>query len=372
MNPILKRVLKILGYSFLAVLALLLLGVGYIWLHSPGTTSPIIDEQGRPVPSSIASLEQVELNGTKQWILIRGNDRTKPVLLFVHGGPGSPEMPMMTNHAELEKRFVVVNWDQRGAGKSYDPAVFDSSFTLQTFIDDAADLSRMLGQRFKQPGRDSTKIYLMGHSWGTFLGVQTVQQHPELFRAYLGIGQVANQLVGEQMSYDWVLQQARAHQNKHQIATLMKFGRPPYTSAQVWMDYVLPQRSMVAQYGGSIHTGSLNKILFENLLLCREYTLSDKLNYLIGALKTIERLWPTVIATDLNQTTRTINVPFYIFQGVHDYQTPYAVAKNYFNTLEAPQKQFFTFAHSAHGPNLEEPKLFIQRIDEVLQNQERD
>lgn len=365
MNRIVKRTLKLIGYGCLALLLVLLAGIGYVWWHSPGTTAPIVDEQGRPVPNSIASLEEVELNGTKQWILIRGYDRTKPILLFVHGGPGSPELPMITNNPQLEKRFVVVNWDQRGAGKSYDPAVFNETFTLETFINDAADLSRVLGRRFRQPGEDSTPIYLMGHSWGSFLGIQTVQKHPELFRAYIGIGQVAHQLVGEQLSYDWVMQQAQQHHNKKQIALLTKFGRPPFASPETWMDYMLPQRSMVVEYGGSMRLGNVNKFVMTSLLMCREYTLTDKFTYMVGALKTIERLWPTVIQTNLNQTTTKLNVPVYVFQGIHDYQTPHALAKGYFDRLQAPQKQFFSFANSAHGPIFEEPDLFLQRLDEI-------
>lgn len=368
MNPTLKRILRYLGYGLLILLVLLLVGVGYIWLHSPGTTAPLVDEKGKPVPNSIAVLEQVELNGTKQWILIRGYDRTKPVLLILHGGPGSSEMPLFTNNEALEKRFVVVNWDQRGAGKSYDPDLFNDAFTLQTFIDDTADLSRLLAERFRQPGSDSSKIYLMGHSWGTFLGIQTVEQHPELFRGYLGIGQVANQLLGEQLSYDWVLKQAKQRNDDDNVERLTEFGRPPYETPERWMDYLLPQRNMVAQYGGSLHKGSFNDLVFQKLLFCQEYTLSDKMNYMVGALKTIERLWSVVINTNLNQTTPAVKIPVYIFQGLHDYQTPYSVAQDYFNRLQAPQKQFFTFDKSAHGPVFEEPELFLKRVDEVVKN----
>lgn len=363
MKRFLNRFLRLVGYTLAALLFLLLSAIGYLWLNSPGTTAPITDEQGCPQPNSIASLEPVTLNGTKQWILIRGYDRAKPVLLFVHGGPGSPELPMLTQNAELEKRFVVVNWDQRGAGKSYAPAVFNQSFTLDTFVEDAAQLSRMLGKRFGQPGAGPAKIYIMGHSWGSFLAVRTVQKYPELFLAYFGIGQVANQLAGEQISYNWVMEQARRHHNDQQIALLTRTGCPPFASAETWMTYVQPQRRMVTEYGGALHTGSFYDLILGKLIHCREYTLSDKLNYLIGAEKSARLLWPAIVGTDLNQTTASLSIPVYIFQGVHDYQTPYVVAKRYFDGLNAPQKAFFTFNHSAHGPIFEEPTLFMQRLD---------
>lgn len=364
MNRIVKRILKAAGYGLLTLIGLLALAVGYVWLYSPGTTAPVTDEHGQPLPNSITELKQVKLNGTNQWILIRGYDRTKPVLLFVHGGPGSPELPMLTENAELEKRFVVVNWDQRGAGKSYDRAVFNRSFTLDTFVEDAAQLSRLLGKRFGRPGDGPAKIYIMGHSWGSFLAVRTVQKYPDLFEAYFGIGQVANQLVGEQISYDWVRQQARRHHNAGQLTLLDHYGRPPFRAVSVWNDYVLPQRNMVNEYGGgAMHNGNPYRFLLSKLLYCREYTLTDKFNYLIGAAASAQRLWPTIISTDLNQTAPVLRVPVYIFQGTHDYQTPYVVAKQYFNRLRAPQKAFFSFTRSAHGPIFEESALFLQHLD---------
>lgn len=360
-NRTVKRIVRFIGYGLLTLVLVLLLGLGWLYLYSSGTTKPIVDTQGQAVTGSIASLECIDLNGAKQWILIRGYDTTKPVLLFVHGGPGSPEMPLLTNNEALEKRFVVVNWDQRGSGKSYDPAVFNSSFTLDTFIEDTAQLSRLLAKRFNQP-----KIYLMGHSWGTFLGIQTVHKYPDLFHAYFGMGQVANQLVGEQLSYDWVLDQAKQHRNDKQIAFLTRFGRPPYASGETWINYLFYQRDMVTEYGGALHKGNINTLFIKGLLLCKEYTLSDKINYMIGALKTIRRLWQPVVTTNLNQTVPQLNVPVYLFQGVYDYQTPYVVAKAYFNGLKAPQKQFFTFGQSAHCPLFEEPALFIERLDQAM------
>lgn len=360
MNRIVKRLLRGLGYGLLSLIGLVLIAVGWLYWYSNGTTAPIVDAQGNNVPGSIASLEPVMLNGTRQWVLIRGYDRTKPVLLILHGGPGSPEMPLLTNYKALEKRFVVVNWDQRGAGKSYDPAVFDASFTLETFVSDAVALSTWLTRRFQRP-----KLYLMGHSWGTLLGVKTVQQRPDLFYAYVGIGQVANQLAGEQVSYDWVREQARQRHDDDGMALLNQYGRPPYASVNTWLNYLIPQRDLVASYGGSIHVGSLNKMLMKGLVFSREYTLRDKLNYLVGAMKTLEKLWPVVVQTDLNQTAPRLLVPVFMMQGVHDYQTPYVIAKTYFDQLTAPQKQFFTFQHSAHGPMFEEPALFTRRLDEI-------
>lgn len=283
------------------------------------------------------------------------------MLLFVHGGPGSPEMPLTTNNAELERRFVVVNWDQRGAGKSYDPAVFNETFTVETFVEDAATLSRMLAKRFNQP-----KIYLMGHSWGTFLGVKTVQKYPERFHAYLGIGQVANQLEGERASYDWTLAQARRRGDAANVEKLLAYGRPGAWSAARWSEYIVAQRGMVADYGGSLHRGDFYPFVVKALVNCREYTVSDKVHFLVGAQKSSDRLWETIVGTDLNRVTPRLAVPVYVFQGRHDYQTPHAVAWRYFDGLDAPRKRFFTFEQSAHSPIFEEPARFVACLDSAV------
>ncbi|WP_266365092.1 alpha/beta fold hydrolase [Tellurirhabdus rosea] len=360
-TSLLRKSLKIGGLLLAVLLSLVLVFFLYVYAYSPGETRPITDSAGRPLPRSIASLEPVTLNGNTQWILLRGQDSTKPVLLFLHGGPGSPEMPMLTGHTELEKRFVVVNWDQRGSGKSFDERVFDASFTTRTFIEDAASLSRKLARRF---GQD--KIYLMGHSWGSFLGLLTVQRYPELFHAYYGIGQVANQLEGEQLSYDWVLAQARKDGSQRAVEVLTGFGRPQRWPDEKWVEYLGRQRSLVVSYGGAMLQGSISALFAKTLIHCREYTLSDKLNYPRGALKSLERLWAEVVSVDFNRAVPEVAVPVYIFQGRHDYQTPYAVARRYFERLRAPQKAFFTFENSAHMLLFEEPDRFIQCLDSTL------
>ncbi|WP_227699195.1 alpha/beta hydrolase family protein [Spirosoma radiotolerans] len=134
--------IKQIGLILVGVLAV---AIGVLGWYSPGKTNPILTRDGQPIPGSFARLEAVTINGNTQWLLMRGVDSTKPVLLFLHGGPGLPEASLLVGH-ELEKKFVVVNWEQRGAGKSYDAKVFNDSFNVATFVDDAVDVSRWLAQ----------------------------------------------------------------------------------------------------------------------------------------------------------------------------------------------------------------------------------
>ena len=159
------------------------------FIARPGTTPPITDASGNVVPGSITTLEKVDLPGGEQWISIRGYSEENPVLLYLHGGPGQSGMPFTRFlYSDIARDFVVVDWDQRGNGKSMsaiDPA---STYTLESIVADTAALSRYLSERF-----DERKIYLAGTSWGSTLGVLTVQRHPELFHAFIGGGQMVSQ-----------------------------------------------------------------------------------------------------------------------------------------------------------------------------------
>ena len=195
-----KKVIKI---TIILFSLLLLIGLGlfcFIWFKSPGTPSPIVDPQGKVLPNSISLIEKIPVGGMDQYLVIRGEDADKPVLLMLHGGPGTPEFPLMRDpNLVLEKEFVVVHWEQRGAGKSFSPDIPVESMTTNQLIADAAEVSNYLRKRFKQE-----KIYLMGHSWGSFLGILTAQRYPKLFHAYVGIGQVASQYQAEKLSLAWV------------------------------------------------------------------------------------------------------------------------------------------------------------------------
>jgi pimeloyl-ACP methyl ester carboxylesterase len=160
-------------------------------------------------PNGVEELLPIQINDITQWISIRGRDRRNPILLFLHGGPGSPTMPAAyTFQSPWEDYFTVVQWDQRGAGKTYasnDPKALSSTITVEKMTSDAEEIVRYLQKRY-----DKKKIFLLGHSWGTVLGVALVQRHPEWFYAYVGVGQMVNGRRNEEDGYQFALEQARA------------------------------------------------------------------------------------------------------------------------------------------------------------------
>src|SRR5689334_16282163 len=196
-------------------------------------TPPIKGADGKPVPNSIASLEKVNINGTEQWITIRGHDVNKPILLNLGmGGPGGGGFATRSLFEPLEKDFVVVSWDEPGTGKSYH-AVPISTLTVDRFIEDAYSLTLYLRERFHQE-----KIYVYGVSWSSIIGIKLVQQHPELFYAYIGNGQMVNTTENDILGYEFALDYLTKKGDTKRLENLRRNGPPPYTGENVTGRYV--------------------------------------------------------------------------------------------------------------------------------------
>ena len=327
----------------------------------PGFTSLIKNEQGDQLFGSIASLEKVNLGGQQQWILIRGVDTTKPVILFLHGGPGTSNMCLLRQYTtELEKHFTVVTWDQRGAGKSYKAINPHSSMTINQFVLDTGELTQNLCHRFNQK-----KIFLVGHSWGSVIGVLSVQKYPDLYYAYVGIGQIANMQENEQISYDWTFEQATKTNDKSAIQTLTEIGKPPYIGD--WQKKTMKQRRLLGKYGGEIYNNSNGAfpLIFSNLIWATEYTLLDKVNFFRGIFASNHLLWQELLTINLIKQAPSFKMPIYFIIGKHDYEVPHELTEKYFKLIEAPKKELIWFENSAHFANIEEKEKF----DDFLINQ---
>jgi len=278
------------------------------------------------------------------------------VMLFLHGGPGSPEIAFMKeSNTELEKDFVMVYWEQRGAGKSYSTDIPAESMNLSQMISDTRELSEILAKRFKHQ-----KIYLMGHSWGSLLGILTAFKYPDLYHAYFGVGQVCLQYEGEKISYEWAKNQANKLNNADAIEALSAISFPDSTaSLDKWKDFLMIERNWVNKLGGGI-TREMTGMwpVVKMVLNAKEYTFKEKINFMPASLYSLEKLWPDVINMNLSAEIDSMRVPVYILQGKYDYQTPYLLAKEFYDQLKAPRKEFFTFENSAHSPLMEEVDKF--------------
>ena len=364
MKKILLTVLVIAG-SILFLLASLLITV---LINSPGEPSPFLDQNGKKIPGSIAAIETVNINGLNQRMIIRGRDTTKPVLLYLHGGPVDPEYPFVRQfNSSIEDLFVVCYWDQRGAGLSYSKDIPAETMTLKQFVEDAGKVSEYLIQKFNRK-----KIYLLGHSWGTMLGSFTANKYPEYYYAFISVGQVGDQVRSENISYNFVLSRAKELKDSKAIRILEKIGPPPYSDPREAINKMHIERKYVIRYGGAIKKGKFYQEAVKPLFFCKEYTLKDKINYLKGMKFTKDYLWDVIMKTSLFKAIPSQKIPVYVLQGTSDYQTSYVIAKEYFDTLQAPVKKFYSFENSAHSPIFEEPEKFEMILKEILLEQQKD
>jgi pimeloyl-ACP methyl ester carboxylesterase len=318
------------------------LGVAlYLWF-TPGRTSAIRR------PNSIASLERIRLGGLDQCILIRGNDSSLPVLLFLHGGPGMPAMYLA--HAfqrELEKEFVVVQWDRRGAGKSYREDI-GSTLTTEQLIADTVELTNSLRARFHQD-----KIYLVGHSWGTYLGMLVIARYPELYHAYVGIGQLARSSPIARIQDEYIRQSARRMGDQAAIKELEEKG------ASV-------RETLLFQFGGEIRNAKSFMPLLLTGLAAPEYSLRDARNIPKGVSLYSRNFVYNSISGDLMDAITQVEIPVYFFTGRYDYTDPFALTQEYFSKIKAPEKHLVWFEESAHFPFYEEPVAFARQMHGVL------
>ncbi len=312
-------------------------------------------------PPGIASLEKIRLGGVEQWIQIRGDDRAKPILLFLHSGPGFPEMPFSHVNDALEKDFIVVQWDQRGAGKSYSLSIPESSMTIEQFISDTHQLVQLLLARFHR-----SKLILVAHSWGSIIGVLTVAKYPELFDAYIGISQAANPPESERMMYRVALETAAAQGNEKAAIELKEIGVPPY---EKFADY-RTMKGWVHRFRDPVYDEISPWKFARWALASPAYSWGDLLRLILGMRFSFSHLWQEAFyRTDLFKQAPKLDVPVYFFLGRHDrtVTASAALAERYFDRLEAPKgKQLIWFENSGHWPQLEEPEKFSTVLTDEL------
>lgn len=343
------------------LLASLLLVPMLILAGCAGRTEPFRNASGEPGQEAIARLEPVTLGGSRQWLLIRGAQRNNPVLLFLHGGPGSPYMGLAhVFQRELEQHFVVVQWDQRGSGKSFADTPPESMNVAQ-FLADTHELVLLLRQRFQ---RD--RIYLLGHSWGSYLGLAEAHRHPENLYAYIGTGQMIDLLAQERSSHDYVVARAQAEQNTTALQQLDNIGLPPYRDTLAGMTV---KYDWLWHYGGMLGNATGPSPFVWGLLQASEYSLLDKINFMRGMSFSLtqlarnegEQFWK-LQAPD---PAAPFRVPVFFINGELDRVTPTALVADYVQQLKAPAKELFVLPGADHFAFFSQPAVFAARLREI-------
>jgi pimeloyl-ACP methyl ester carboxylesterase len=339
---VLVRITKMLS----ALLALTVVAVAVWWFVPAGT-------RAIPGPHAVAELRRITLGGFEQAVLVRGEDRRNPVLLYVHGGPGSAHLPIARHYSgSLEKHFVVVHWDQRGAGASC-RSVDWTTLSLKRIVDDTIELAQVLGQ-----GR---KIFLIGHSWGSLVGALAVQRRPDLFYAYVGTGQLVHRDRQEALSYAWVVEQATRAGDAKALAELATIS-PPYASQS---EFAL-QRRWLDKYHGEIYAHKRFPEILPAAVFGREYTLADRLRYTRCFRQSLDALLQDRLHVDLFERVPKLEVPVFLFTGRHDYNTVWTLVEAWATKLDAPQVEMVWFEDAGHFLAIEAPEEFQARLIEKL------
>ncbi len=339
-----------------AVLLICVFGaLSALWVFSPGTARPFLDQVGKTIAGSISEKLHVSINGVDQGMFITGRDKTKPVLLFLHGGPGMPEFAISQNYPTvLENYFIVCWWEQRSSGLSFNTDIPPATLTEEQLVSDTFAVTNYLRSRFAQD-----KIYLMAHSGGTFFGIQAAAQEPDLYHAYIGVAQMSRQLDSEKLAYNYMIEQFKADGNSAMVAKLEKI---PLLGMQTMPASYRALRDEAMHSVGIGTTHSMTSVvsgIFMPIMLSPVYTLTEKINIWRGkGWAASTNMWNEILATDLTLKVAKLDIPVYFVSGIYDYTVSRSLALEYFKKLKAPMKGFYTFQHSAHSPLFEEPEKF--------------
>ena len=286
--------------------------------------------------SSIDTSEAVEIGGIKQWISIKGINDHDPILLFLHGGPGNSAMSYGDRFTSLlQKHFVVVQWDQRESGKTAKLNTSLKALTVELMLSDAIEVINYLRKRFS-----CEKIYLMGHSWGGFLGLQVAHIHPELLEAYFAISPMVSQLKSECLSLEWMRGKGKEANNSRELRELANVVIPFENGEQLYY-----HRKWLALEMG---TSPPSKVFVDTW--ARKWLM----------------LFNEASMLDLFEAATEIRCPAYFFVGSRDHQTYFKLTESFYEEVKAEKKGLFWFINSAHNPHLTEQKKFQEIVISLL------
>ncbi len=346
----------------LAAAALLALAVLIAW---PASTPPILDADGKPLPGSVAEVTTLPIGGKEQGVMIRGRSVENPVLLYLAGGPGQSSLPHpRVIFQALEEDFIIVGWDQRGTGKSYAALDPTSALTPDQAVADTIELTNYLRERF-----DEEKIYLLGESWGTILGVLAVQQRPDLYHAFIGSGQMVNVAETDRRIYYNLLTYAGQAGDAALSETMLAYDEPPYADIPFANAYVMGQYERLYQpytppasyieRGESASIGPFG-------ILGSEYNLVEKVNVLRGLIDMFTVMYPQIQGIDFRRDATKLDVPIYMLDGQAELAARRDLALEWFELLDAPIKRMFTFENAAHAVAFEQFEAFHQILKDTI------
>lgn len=350
-------------YIIALITVIILIGIGVRLF--PKKYDFVIGESG------INKVETVRIGGIDQTILVQGEDVTKPVLLFLHGGPSMPmpgvssrgmDYTIATNTRELVKNYIVVFWDQRGTGKSYHKLIPQDSMNVAQFVSDTIELTDYLRNTY-----DQEKIFLAGHSWGTIIGLMAADRHPEKYYSYVGISQVVNWTENDRLGLKWAKEEAKRRNHHKALAELNSVGEPPFVQST---DQWTVLRKWQRKFGTLVYTDEhikhpgLAKITMD-MLRSKEYSLKDMFNTLYKGFQLVYTydFIHELPKIDFARTTPKVKLPVTFIHGTRDVHVFGNLVQDYVEGLDAEQgKQMIWLDQSGHAFHPDDTKKIEQLL----------
>ncbi len=321
-----------------------------------GCASPLT--AGADAAAPIRRTDYLAVDGASLFLLIRGTHRHAPALLWLHGGPGGPEQPLFRHfNGDLEDRFVVAYWDQRGAGRSFDPDADPHRLTIARHL---ADLDVVVNHL--REVLDQDRIVLIGHSWGSALGLLYARRHPEKVSAFIGVAPLVSLSEAQRVEYDFVSTEAARRKDEATLTRLREAGPPPYKP----FDRQAAMEHLADQYGAVFHKKPCRACVVIRGMITGLVTPWELLSIHRGVRASLSAMTSELLALDLERALPSVDVPVFFFLGRHDRHVASTIAARYFETLRAPRKQLIWFEHSAHNIPFEEPEVFNETVVSVL------
>jgi pimeloyl-ACP methyl ester carboxylesterase len=309
-------------------------------------------------PNGVDEAMFVPIGGISQWITIRGQNRDNPIVLFLHGGPGTPTNLLDFSMAPAwTPNFTLVQWDQRGAGKTFaSGGTTAADMTIDRMVQDGIELSQFLRERLHKD-----KIIIVGHSWGTILGIRMAKARPDLFYAYVGAGQFVNAQENEAVNYARVLDKAKALGDTKAVAELQASGPPPYpvmkalTTPRIWAQtYAHADSYVAAGQASSLYAPGYSILDLYHAIQSIRFTLDTFIGSTMSG---------PAMRVDLRALGPNFAIPIFVFEGADDYITSPELAKAYIDTLNAPQKDFLMLAAGGHFAVFTHPEDFLKEMN---------
>jgi pimeloyl-ACP methyl ester carboxylesterase len=306
----------------------------------------------------LKTIEYLDINGTKQCVCIKRNKPGLPILLYLHGGPGDSALPLVAKYNKrLEEIFTVVTLEQRGAGKSYYKFSRLEEITIETYIQDIYVLVNILLDRYNEE-----KLYIVGHSWGSVLGLHFISRYPQLVHAYVGCGQVVNMKKSSRIAYNFAVKKNEEAGNAMVLERLRAID--PSYSGKHWFDDLMFVTGQVVKHKGSLYgSGNYNRFVFD-FITSPDYSFIDLRNRQKGAQQSVRRLWQELMKTNF-ETIDKFETPVIFIEGLYDYHVSSEVVLDYCDILKS-RRQFFWFDQSCHFPQWSEADRFFEVMKTVV------